>query len=342
MDGDESKTFLDGDGSVTRCPTKKNWERPVQVVKPEKFAAVDSCRTRLNWKMLVCNDLFAKVRVRWTRGFDDKPLANDSSQAMRLNREDPTDLAYEDHTGKKAIDYITVLKSNKYYYAVQMLVDFPKTLTLQGRGVAKDYGVVVGICLPQNIGFGDINMTANVAGLASVANNEFQHVNSIDEVFDDKTMSKVFLDQRILYVHLVSDRTWDYPWHTLDGVQCPQNSCPHFTIALNVDEVVGYTPCFNPTPEELSTDNMLDDPNFKSMGCKLPSSQPEKDWGSGDYYKVAIDGQWGEYGPWTPCCPALTQTRKRLCDNPPPYGSGEYCEGTAEETRACTETCDEK
>ena len=28
-----------------------------------------------------------------------------------------------------------------------------------------------------------------------------------------------------------------------------------------------------------------------------------QDWGSGDYYKVAIDGQWGDYGPWTPCCP---------------------------------------
>lgn len=50
--------------------------------------------------------------------------------------------------------------------------------------------------MPQNIGYGDINMAANVAGLASVANHELQHVSSIDEVFDDETMSKVFLDQR--------------------------------------------------------------------------------------------------------------------------------------------------
>ena len=34
-----------------------------------------------------------------TDDFSGVALANDSTQAMRLNREDPTDVAYEDHTG---------------------------------------------------------------------------------------------------------------------------------------------------------------------------------------------------------------------------------------------------
>lgn len=28
-----------------------------------------------------------------------------------------------------------------------------------------------------------------------------------------------------------------------------------------------------------------------------------QEWGAGDYYRPAVDGQWGEFGPWTPCCP---------------------------------------
>lgn len=38
------------------------------------------------------------------------------------------------------------------------------------------------------------------------------------------------------------------------------------------------------------------------------------------------------------CCissSGTTQTRKRLCGKPPPYGTGKDCEGPAEETRAC-------
>ena len=52
------------------------------------------------------------------------------------------------------------------------------------------------MCLPENIGFGDIELHANLAGNARVSNDDFQHVNTIDEIFNDQTMSKVFLDGR--------------------------------------------------------------------------------------------------------------------------------------------------
>ena len=52
------------------------------------------------------------------------------------------------------------------------------------------------MCLPENIGVDDVKLHAKLAGTASVANDEFQHVDSINEVFNDQTMSKIFLDER--------------------------------------------------------------------------------------------------------------------------------------------------
>lgn len=43
FDGDESATFRDADGSVTRCPSETNWEGPVQIVKPEVTAVTERC-----------------------------------------------------------------------------------------------------------------------------------------------------------------------------------------------------------------------------------------------------------------------------------------------------------
>ena len=53
----------------------------------------------------------------------------------------------------------------------------------------------MGICLPENYGYEDISLRAS-STTHVVKNDDFQHVNSIDEVFEDTTMSKVFLDQR--------------------------------------------------------------------------------------------------------------------------------------------------
>ncbi|XP_078591805.1 SCO-spondin-like isoform X3 [Branchiostoma floridae x Branchiostoma japonicum] len=50
-------------------------------------------------------------------------------------------------------------------------------------------------------------------------------------------------------------------------------------------------------------------------------------------------GQWGWWGPWSPdCYPQCKEglhTRHRDCDNPPPVGDGEYCEGEDEDTKQC-------
>eukprot|EP00058_Branchiostoma_floridae_P011291 XP_002596779.1 hypothetical protein BRAFLDRAFT_120487 [Branchiostoma floridae] len=50
-------------------------------------------------------------------------------------------------------------------------------------------------------------------------------------------------------------------------------------------------------------------------------------------------GQWGWWGPWSPdCYPQCREglhTRHRDCDNPPPVGDGEYCEGEDEDTKQC-------
>ncbi|XP_053409722.1 SCO-spondin-like [Nycticebus coucang] len=49
-------------------------------------------------------------------------------------------------------------------------------------------------------------------------------------------------------------------------------------------------------------------------------------------------GGWGPWGPWSPCsrsCGGGLRSRTRICDQPPPQGLGDYCEGPRVQGEAC-------
>ena len=51
-----------------------------------------------------------------------------------------------------------------------------------------------------------------------------------------------------------------------------------------------------------------------------------------------LDGKWGGWYEWTKCsktCDTGQQTRRRLCNAPPPLFRGDYCRGNISEFR-CT------
>ncbi|XP_039591708.1 hemicentin-1 isoform X2 [Polypterus senegalus] len=53
-----------------------------------------------------------------------------------------------------------------------------------------------------------------------------------------------------------------------------------------------------------------------------------------------VAGNWGTWLPWGPCsetCGKGTQTRLRLCNNPPPSFDGPHCDGTDMQTQVCNE-----
>uniref|UniRef100_A0A8B9ZBH1 Hemicentin 1 n=1 Tax=Anas platyrhynchos TaxID=8839 RepID=A0A8B9ZBH1_ANAPL len=56
------------------------------------------------------------------------------------------------------------------------------------------------------------------------------------------------------------------------------------------------------------------------------------------YAAFAVDGEWSSWLPWGPCsetCGKGTQTRLRLCNNPPPSHDGSYCEGSDAQMQVC-------
>ena len=49
-------------------------------------------------------------------------------------------------------------------------------------------------------------------------------------------------------------------------------------------------------------------------------------------------GGWGPWGPWSSCsrsCGGGLRSRSRACDQPPPQGLGDYCEGPRAQGAAC-------
>ncbi|XP_067156720.1 hemicentin-1 [Apteryx mantelli] len=51
-----------------------------------------------------------------------------------------------------------------------------------------------------------------------------------------------------------------------------------------------------------------------------------------------VDGEWSSWLPWGPCsetCGKGTQSRLRLCNNPPPSNDGSRCEGSDMQTQVC-------
>ncbi|NXX95340.1 HMCN1 protein, partial [Centropus bengalensis] len=52
-----------------------------------------------------------------------------------------------------------------------------------------------------------------------------------------------------------------------------------------------------------------------------------------------VDGEWSSWLPWGPCsetCGKGTQTRLRLCSNPPPSHAGAHCEGSDAQMQVCS------
>lgn len=49
----------------------------------------------------------------------------------------------------------------------------------------------------------------------------------------------------------------------------------------------------------------------------------------------SVDGNWGEWQPWSVCNCNNTRTKKRACDNPARVGTGKDCVGLATATEGC-------
>lgn len=52
----------------------------------------------------------------------------------------------------------------------------------------------------------------------------------------------------------------------------------------------------------------------------------------------SANGNWGPWSPWDTCtltCGGGVQTRKRLCNDPPPKYGGKDCVGEAKDTQMC-------
>ena len=57
---------------------------------------------------------------------------------------------------------------------------------------------------------------------------------------------------------------------------------------------------------------------------------------------ITADGMWGQWGEWRECqgrCGG-SQTRVRLCNDPPPRNGGSDCEGEHVEERDCPQCQD--
>jgi len=54
-----------------------------------------------------------------------------------------------------------------------------------------------------------------------------------------------------------------------------------------------------------------------------------------------VNGNWGSWTSWSSCsatCGGGVRTRQRLCDNPPPSGSGINCLGVGLDEQSCGDT----
>ena len=57
-----------------------------------------------------------------------------------------------------------------------------------------------------------------------------------------------------------------------------------------------------------------------------------------DMLQNSVDGNWSEYGPWTPCsklCGYGIKKRYRFCTNPKPLFGGNGCPGRNSEKNQC-------
>ncbi|KAM9324527.1 hemicentin-1 [Gastrophryne carolinensis] len=86
----------------------------------------------------------------------------------------------------------------------------------------------------------------------------------------------------------------------------------------------------------------------RTRTCNIPSMEGEVKTCDGKAIDTTVcnikpcpvDGKWSSWQAWNPCsktCGKGTQTRIRLCNNPPPSSDGTICEGQEKQTQICYE-----
>ncbi|XP_069502497.1 SCO-spondin-like [Ambystoma mexicanum] len=73
-------------------------------------------------------------------------------------------------------------------------------------------------------------------------------------------------------------------------------------------------------------------------GTGSPCEGPDREDKICNIQPCSRNGNWSEWSPWTNCtksCGEGMRTRVRSCNNPPPLGDGDYCEGAGVEMEAC-------
>lgn len=339
FDCDETATFRDADGSVTSCPAAA-WSGPVQLVKPEVSYLTDRCRYRDEWNMAICEDDYGKVIVDVKEYYDGQTMETfDNEGQMRRRRYDNPDEILVEHIQDAILtQYMTILGSEEYYYEFQYVNEFPKRIRFTGRGVEKNSSVVVGACLPEGVTSDDFDLFVRFSDDSVLGGKKFQFVDKLEDLASDKSMTKVFLDGRMLYIRLSSFSSRSEDWDRHDTDHCPGETCPRVNIIMNKE--LTYSPCF-PTNEGVSSNADAMD-QLTRLTCEMPASTPDPDWGARDTL-ASEDGSWGQWSSWSDCCndefTTMKTTRYRLCDDPPPRGSGATCVGESEQTTTCQKSC---
>ncbi|XP_053383836.1 cell surface hyaluronidase-like [Mercenaria mercenaria] len=338
---DESATFQDADGSVTRCPLDSEWKGPVQLVKPGVHALTDKCVYRDNWNMAVCNDRYGKVSVQPKGFFPGTTLNNfdQSGQMRRRSFDDDTEIYVEDATNQKQPEYMVMLGRDEYYYEFQYTEEFPRIVRLLGFGVEKNRSVVVGACLPEDVTKDDFKVFIKTPDDIEFGADQMKYVDTMEEVASDTSMRKLYFKDRMVYFRLSSKKVRNEHWDRSDNDHCPGAFCPR--VVIHTYKKMKYTPCFTTTDEQMSNSKVME--SVEDLDCTLPASEPESDWGARDTL-ASEDGSWGQWSGWSECCneaggDVVERTRYRLCDDPAPRGSGADCSGESIQKGPCPYGC---
>ncbi|CAK7295104.1 SSPO [Vulpes lagopus] len=92
--------------------------------------------------------------------------------------------------------------------------------------------------------------------------------------------------------------------------------------------------CTRPPTTELTLKVPLSSPNLPTPLCPGPNAEEEPCLLPG----CDRAGGWGPWGPWSSCsrsCGGGLRSRMRACDQPPPQGLGDFCEGPQAQGEAC-------